>query len=115
MNLAQSLPKNQHMDKIMDMVKRVGFTAPVWLFPTMAMAANAVPPGFEDFSYAGPADAGLFQFIIEFNKSFLLLIERSLHGGGMEAGSAGLAILIWTTVLKLLTTPLYYSTLKFPI
>lgn len=114
MNLAQSLPRNDHMDKIMKLVKSVGFSAPMWLFPGMAFAANAVPPGFEDFNYVSSGDSGPFQFLIEFNKSFIILIEQTLHNGGMEHGSAGLAIVIWASILKLLTTPLYYNTLKFP-
>lgn len=74
MNLAKSLPKNENMERILKTVRNIGWTAPAWMFPSMAMAANAVPKGFEDFSYVGPSDSGIFQFIIEFNKSFIILI-----------------------------------------
>ena len=103
------------MDQVMSLVKKIGFTAPVWLFPGLAMAANSVPAGFEDFSYVAPNDSNIFQFIIEFNKSFIILLEKTLHNGGMEYGSAGLAIVLWAAFLKIITTPLYYNTLKFPI
>ena len=63
------------MEGILKVIRNIGWTAPLWLSPSMAMAANNVPKGFEDFSYAGPSDGGIFQFIIEFNKSFIILIQ----------------------------------------
>jgi len=33
----------------------------------------------------------------------------------MEAGSAGLAIVLWAAFLKVVTTPLYYNALKYPL
>lgn len=115
MNLAKSLQKNEKMENVLKIIRNIGWTAPAWMFPSMAMAANAVPKGFEDFSYVAPSDSGLFQFIIEFNKSFIILIQQTLSNNGMEAGSAGLAIVLWASFLKIATTPLYYNALKYPL
>lgn len=37
-----------------------------------------------------------------------------LHQVGIDAGSVGLSIFIWAAFLKLLTSPLYEKTLKYP-
>ena len=74
-----------------------------------------MPEGFEAFPTVDTGIFGAFQGAIDLNKNGLLFVmhflENNLH---IETGSAGLAILIWTLALRMLTTPLYEVSVKEP-
>lgn len=68
--------------------------------PAFADGFGAAPPGFETFK---PVDAGFIQNVIELNKSGIMFVEQVLHGPlGIQAGTAGLAIIMWSFVLKII-------------
>ena len=41
-------------------------------------------------------------------------MENMLNTVGVDGGNVGLSIFIWAAFLKLLTSPLYEKTLKYP-
>lgn len=73
---------------------------------------NYIPEGFETF----PADnTGIFGQLVELNKNCVLVLQDLLAQCGLEAGdSAGLSIIVWAFILKLLSTPFYENAVKYP-
>ena len=85
---------------------------PLMAFPSAAMAYGA-PPGFDDFEPIHQQGEFL-QNMIEINKSCIIFFQEALSHIGFESSSAGLSIIIWAAFLKVLTTPAYENSLKYP-
>lgn len=52
--------------------------------------------------------------MIEINKSCILFFQQALSQLGFDGCSAGLSIIVWAAFLKILTTPAYENSLKYP-
>lgn len=79
---------------------------------TLNNMMNNVPDGFEMF----PAqNEGIFGNLIDLNKQCILQLQDTLVQFGFQSGdSAGLSIISWAFILKLLSTPFYENAIKYP-
>lgn len=121
MNLSKSLNPLGGFEKIMGWIRAAPLVyLPLFAYPAAAMAAfQQPPPGFEDFS---PIHESMFadflfqiQQVVDINKDCILFVEQILSKTcGVNAGSAGLSIMIWAMCLKLLAAPFYEGQMKYP-
>lgn len=136
MNLAQSLNPLKGAEKIFNWIKKVPLMyLPLFAMPNAAMAygpylmnnkcpacssfpcscqggAVRAPPGFESFTPVHQMD--FVQQLIDINKNGILYFEQQISHLGLHGSSAGLSIIIWAACLKILTSPIYETTLKYP-
>ena len=123
MDLAKSMKGVKGFEKIVNWIKKVPtLYLPLFALPSTALVMDVwskalamdAPPGFDDF--APIHQGGFLQNLIQINKDCILSVDQLLHsvGCGCDGSSVSLSIFIWAAFLKLLTSPLYEKTLKYP-
>lgn len=111
-DLSKSMKPVQGFEKMVNWMKKAPYIyLPLFALPNAAFAMEA-PPGFENFSPI--QEDGFLQNLVTVNKDCILFVEQLLNQIGISGCSVGLSIFIWAAFLKLLTTPLYEKTLKYP-
>lgn len=78
----------------------------------LSASAYGPPPGFDDFTPIHQDD--FVQNLIEVNKGCILAAQHALDYIGVHGSSAGLSIIVWAACLKVLTSPFYENSLKYP-
>lgn len=98
------------------MIRLPQIYVPLLFLPQMAMASG-IPPGFEEFDQvyiAPPPEFDFIEFMVNLNKNCILGVLQLIHQVGIFNDGAGLAIIFWAVILKLMTSPFYENALKYP-